>query len=100
VQGRGGKGRRAYRINNKTGELKAAKLVSTSHTLMLLSLQGVILRVPMNSLAIQGRHTQGVIVMRLDAGDRVIATSFLEEEDKPKLSPTPKKLPGDGSSSA
>jgi DNA gyrase subunit A len=85
LQGRGGKGRRAYRVMAKTGEVVAAKLVSASRVLMLISERGIVLRVPLESLPVQGRHTRGVILMRLDAGDKVVSTSFIEDEDSEKL---------------
>jgi hypothetical protein len=85
LQGRGGKGRRAYRVMAKTGEVVAAKLVSSSRVLMLISERGIVLRVPLESLPVQGRHTRGVILMRLDTGDKVVSTSFVEDEEGEKL---------------
>jgi len=72
-QVRGGKGRRAYRVSSKTGELISAKQTVDSSELMLLSANGIIIRQPMNRIPLQGRNTQGASLMKLDPGDRVVS---------------------------
>ena len=78
VQGRGGKGMRNYRLTDKTGPVAGAVVVSDSDDIMLIESGGVILRTPAGSINIYGRDTQGVILMRVEAGSRLIAVQRVE----------------------
>ena len=78
VQGRGGKGMRNYRLTDKTGPVAGAVVVSDSDDIMLIESGGVILRTPAGSINIYGRDTQGVILMRVEAGNRLIAVQRVE----------------------
>ena len=78
-QHRAGSGVRTFKLTAKTGEVAAARLVSRSHQLMIISAEGIIIRTPVQGkdprqgIAVQGRSTQGVRVMRLGQGDKVVA---------------------------
>jgi len=78
-QHRAGSGVRTFKLTAKTGEVAAARLVSRSHQLMIISAEGIIIRTPVQGkdprqgIAVQGRSTQGVRVMRLSQGDKVVA---------------------------
>ena len=78
VQGRGGKGMRNYRLTDKTGFVAGAVVVSDTDDIMLIESGGVILRTPAGSINIYGRDTQGVILMRVEAGSRLIAVQRVE----------------------
>ena len=78
VQGRGGKGMRNYRLTDKTGPVAGAAVVSDTDDIMLIESGGVILRTPAGSINIYGRDTQGVILMRVEAGSRLIAVQRVE----------------------
>ena len=78
VQGRGGKGMRNYRLTDKTGPVAGAVVVSDTDDIMLIESGGVILRTPTGSINIYGRDTQGVILMRVEAGSRLIAVQRVE----------------------
>ena len=78
VQGRGGKGMRNYRLTDKTGPVAGAVVVSYTDDIMLIESGGVILRTPAGSINIYGRDTQGVILMRVEAGNRLIAVQRVE----------------------
>ncbi len=78
VQGRGGKGMRNYRLTDKTGPVAGAVVVSDTDDIMLIESGGVILRTPAGSINIYGRDTQGVILMRVEAGSRLIAVQRVE----------------------
>ena len=78
VQGRGGKGMRNYRLTDKTGPVAGAAVVSDMDDIMLIESGGVILRTPAGSINIYGRDTQGVILMRVEAGSRLIAVQRVE----------------------
>jgi DNA gyrase subunit A len=86
-QNRAGRGLKTFRITDKTGDLAAARVVSLSQQVMIISAEGNIIHTPVKErdpkrgIAIQGRSTQGVRLMRLDKGDRVVAiTSFDRSE--------------------
>ena len=78
VQGRGGKGMRNYRLTDKTGPVAGAAVVSDTDDIMLIESGGVVLRTPAGSINIYGRDTQGVILMRVEAGSRLIAVQRVE----------------------
>ena len=78
VQGRGGKGMRNYRLTDKTGPVAGAAVVYDTDDIMLIESGGVILRTPAGSINIYGRDTQGVILMRVEAGSRLIAVQRVE----------------------
>jgi DNA gyrase subunit A len=83
-QHRAGSGVKTFKVVEKTGEVVDAKLVSKAHQLMLISAEGIITRTlvrekgPGQGIAIQGRSTQGVRLMRLGDGDRVVAIACFE----------------------
>ncbi len=74
---RGGKGLYAHRVTKKTGTIVAAKQVSPSEELMLISAKGDIIRMGMDSIPILGRSTQGVRLMRLAQGNKVVSVASL-----------------------
>ncbi len=75
VQGRGGRGLKTFRVLEKTGPLVAARMVKEGNELMLISMNGIIIRVSIEEVSRLGRSTQGVRVMRLEPGDRVVAVA-------------------------
>jgi len=83
-QHRGGSGVRTFKVMDKTGEVTAAKVVAASKQLMIISAAGIVTRTPVREkdptkrIAIQGRSTQGVKLMKLDEGDRVVAIACFE----------------------
>ncbi|MFC1915673.1 DNA gyrase subunit A [Chloroflexota bacterium] len=88
-QHRAGGGVRTFKIMEKTGEVVAARVVSFSEQVMIISAGGIVTRTPVKErdprqgVTLQGRSTQGVKLMALDTGDEVVAvTSFEEEKDK------------------
>jgi DNA gyrase subunit A len=83
VQRRGGKGIITLRCTEKTGAVVALKEVLPEDELMLVTRQGVIIRLPVDGIRVIGRNTQGVKVMNLDSGDAVmdVARVVLEDEE-------------------
>ncbi len=71
VQKRAGLGVIAMKITPKTGEIVAAGIVETTDELIFISAKGIVMRTRVADLRMIGRATQGVIVMRMDDGDRV-----------------------------
>jgi len=85
-QHRAGSGVRTFKLTEKTGEVADAKLVSQSDQLMIISAEGIVIDTPVREkdpkqgIAIQGRGTQGVRLMRLDPGDRVVAIACFDKK--------------------
>ena len=65
-QKRSGKGVLCYNITEKTGELIGAKLVDDDREVMLITTEGIIIRIPVNNISIIGRNTSGVKLMNID----------------------------------
>ena len=72
-QGRGGKGLKNYNITPKTGNVAGCCIVDESDDVMVIENGGVIIRIPANTINIYKRDVQGVIVMRVEEGNQVVA---------------------------
>ena len=85
-QHRGGSGMKNYNITDKTGPVAAVKVVQDSDDVLVVSDDGVIIRMEAAGISELGRATQGVRIMRLSDGARVISvalTDRAESEDAP-----------------
>ncbi|MDQ6602324.1 MAG: DNA gyrase subunit A, partial [Chloroflexota bacterium] len=71
VQKRAGLGVIAMKVTPKTGDIVAAGIVETTDELIFISGKGIVMRTKVSDLRVIGRATQGVIMMRMDDGDRV-----------------------------
>ncbi len=87
-QHRAGVGVKTFRIIQKTGDLVAARVVVLTYLVMLISADGIMIYTPVKEkdptqgIAIHGRSTQGVRIMRLDGDDRVVAVAAFEKVEK------------------
>jgi DNA gyrase subunit A len=81
VQKRGGKGIITMQRTEKTGELVALKDVLPEEELMMITKGGIIIRVPVQGIRVSGRNTQGVKLMNLEPGDRIIDVARVQQED-------------------
>ena len=81
-QTRGGKGLRNYRLTGKTGLVAGAAIVDDTNDIMLIESGGVVLRTPAASINLYGRDTQGVILMRIEEGNRVIGVEAISATDE------------------
>jgi DNA gyrase subunit A len=75
LQHRGGQGVFTIKMTEAKGKLVAMKVVSAGHELMLVSEEGVMIRVRATDISEQGRPTQGVKVMNVSGNDRVTAVA-------------------------
>ncbi|HEX6645360.1 MAG TPA: DNA gyrase subunit A, partial [Gemmatimonadales bacterium] len=82
VQKRGGKGIITFKVTDKTGCIVALKEVIPDDELMMITHNGVIIRVPVDGIRVIGRNTQGVRVMNLDDGDRLQGVARVVKEDE------------------
>ena len=72
-QSRGGKGLKNYNITPKTGRVAACRVVKDEDDVMLIESGGVIIRVPASDINIYKRDVQGVIVMRIEEGNKLVS---------------------------
>ncbi len=70
--GRGGQGVIALQTTERNGRMVGALRVATDDEIMLISSNGTLVRTPVSDVSVQGRNTQGVRLIRLDEGDRLV----------------------------
>ncbi len=78
AQGRGGKGLKNYNITAKTGNVAGCRVVGENDDVMLIENGGVIIRIPASSINIYKRDVMGVIVMRVEEGNKVVSLERVE----------------------
>ncbi len=76
AQNRGGKGVRCYKIIDKTGPLVGAKLVDNSREIMLITNEGIIIKMAVCDISIIGRNTSGVKLMSIDPDSNIVVASI------------------------
>ncbi len=74
AQNRGGKGIKCYKITEKTGNVIGAKAVNEENEVMLITNEGIIIRIPCNGISIVGRIASGVKLMNVDSENVVVAS--------------------------
>lgn len=77
-QGRGGKGIITMNVTDRTGPVAAVAVVKLEDELMLISAEGILIRLGVEDISRQGRNTQGVTLMRLEPSDRVVAMARIQ----------------------
>ena len=81
-QGRGGKGLKNYNITPKTGAVAGCCVVGEEDDVMLIENGGVIIRTPAKDINIYKRDVQGVIVMRIEEGNQVVAVQSVANAEE------------------
>nr|MDA8174988.1 DNA gyrase subunit A [Nitrospiraceae bacterium] len=81
VHGRGGKGVISIKVTDKGGQAVGLIKVRDEDELMLITQSGKTIRMPASGISIIGRNTQGVKLMDLENGDRIVAIGKLVEKD-------------------
>ena len=84
-QRRGGKGVKGYGITGKTGQIAGVAMVEETDDLMIIEDGGVMIRMPVSDVNVYKRDTQGVIVMRVEPGNRVIAVQRVDSSPEEEL---------------
>ena len=82
AQSRGGKGLKNYNITPKTGKVAACRVVDETDDVMLIENGGVIIRVPASSINIYKRDVQGVIIMRIEEGNKLVGMERVAAEEE------------------
>jgi len=81
IQKRGGKGLMTIRTSERNGCIVGAHAVQEADALMLITAQGQMIRMPVADVRVISRVTQGVRLIQLDAGDKLVAATTVEPED-------------------
>ena len=81
VQSRGGKGLKAYKVTEKTGYAVGIAMVNDSEELMLVTSEGIIIRIRVRDISTVGRIAQGVKLINIDEGVTVMSIAKINEED-------------------
>ena len=80
-QSRGGKGLKNYNITPKTGNVAGCVVVGETDDVMLIENGGVIIRVPANSINVYKRDVMGVIIMRIEDGNKLVSLECVPNAD-------------------
>jgi len=80
-QRRGGKGVLCYKITEKTGDIVGAKLVQDDHDLLLITTEGIVIRISVNDISVIGRNTSGVKLMNIDQDSDIMVASIAKVRD-------------------
>lgn len=78
---RGGKGVRTIITNERNGRVIFVRELTDEDEIMLTSREGMVVRVPVRDIRLQGRNTMGVRVMRLNKGDSVVSVAKVVESN-------------------
>ena len=84
AQNRGGKGVKCYKITEKTGNVVGAKAVNEDNEVMLITTEGIIIRIPCSGISVVGRIASGVKLMDVDSENVSIAGIAKVREEGPK----------------
>jgi DNA gyrase subunit A len=98
VSHRGGKGIITVKTTDKTGKMVAIKEVLETDDVVIVTEKGIVIRQHASEIRIAGRNTQGVRLIRLDAGDTIsdVAAVPSEEQEAANGSGTPEPAAGEG----
>ncbi len=91
AQNRGGKGVKCYRITEKTGNVVGAKAVNEGNEIMLITTEGIIIRLQCSDISIQGRITSGVKLINLEEGVTVASIAKVREKDEEQTEKQPEQ---------
>ena len=82
IQARGGKGIHNYKLSDKTGKVVGIRTVSEEEDLMLISSDGIIIRMAAKDVSLIGRATQGVRLMKLADSVKIVNLATTEKEEE------------------
>lgn len=85
LQTRGGMGVKTCQITDKNGPLCAVKAVDGSEDLMLITINGMLIRMDVNDISMTGRSTQGVRLMRLSGSELIATVAKVEKEEEEEV---------------
>lgn len=85
LQSRGGVGLKTIQITDKNGPMVAVKTVDGSEDLMLITINGMLIRMDVNDISLIGRSTQGVRLIRLGDDELVATVAKVEKEEEESI---------------
>src|SRR6266513_308031 len=94
--GRGGQGVIALQTSDRNGVTVAALQVMPGQEIMLISSRGTLVRTTVDEVSVQGRNTQGVRLIRLEEGERLVGIERVESLDTGEEEPLPERGPQAG----
>ncbi|MCT2535514.1 DNA gyrase subunit A [Aquibacillus koreensis] len=80
ITNRGGKGILTSNVTDKTGKIVAVKAVTGEEDIMIMTVSGVLIRMPVEGISVTGRNTQGVRLIRIQEEERVATVARVETE--------------------
>lgn len=80
-QSRGGKGMMTYRVSEETGEIAGMNIVSAENDIIIITSEGVIIRMDSQDISTYGRVTKGVRLIRLADGVKVLSVATVQKEE-------------------
>ena len=86
-QKRGGRGIITMKITEKTGNLVALKVVNEDDELMMINSEGIIIRIGVDEISTMSRNTQGVMLMRIEEGNKVVSVAKIKKDEDEDLEP-------------
>jgi DNA gyrase subunit A len=87
VTNRGGKGVKTINVTEKTGQLVAIKAVTDDNDLMIITKNGITIRMNVSDLRVMGRATQGVRLINIQDNDGIAAVTKVDHEDEEEITP-------------
>lgn len=85
ITNRGGKGILTSKITDKTGQMVSAKPVTGEEDIMIITVSGVLIRMPVASISTTGRNTQGVILIRIQENEAVATVARIDKEQEEEI---------------
>ena len=79
---RGSKGVRTIITNERNGKVLWVKEAEEGNQIMLTSKDGMMVRIPVGGIRVQGRSTMGVTIMKLNKGDKVVSVAMIIDDDE------------------
>ena len=81
LQNRGGKGVKCYKITEKTGEVVGAKAVNDGNEIMMITNEGIVIRMFVDDISVLGRVTLGVKLMNTGNKDDIVVASITKVKE-------------------
>lgn len=96
ITNRGGKGVKTINITDKTGDLVSIKAVTDANDLMIITKNGITIRINVKDLRVMGRATQGVRLINISDTDSIAAVTKVDHEDEEEVVPGTEGAVNDG----
>ncbi len=93
VQNRGGVGIKTYKCSEVTGNVIGIRSVKDGEDIIMITSEGIIIRIPASGISTIGRSTKGVRLMRLNEGVKVVSMGVTEHEEEEETEETEQQPP-------